>query len=194
MGSFATTTTTTTTRRKRGKRGKSHEKNMKCGNVNSRYLTGKRLSSRSCCSSPLRSTRRQQHQQLKQILSGQKQGRRSLATTRAVGIDLGTTNSAVAVTKDGRTFVIPGPDGTNVTRSVVSYNDEGGVIVGESAKLFSLISKASTFSSIKRLIGRRISELESKMYELLPYYIMSNEPAAAAIAYGIGKENEEFLL
>jgi len=167
--------------------------------------------------------------------------------------------------------VIPGPDGTNVTRSVVSYNDEGGVIVGESAKLFSLISKASTFSSIKRLIGRRISELESKMYELLPYYIMSNEtsgfasvqcpntdsvlmpeqvaaeilkslktsvesylqeevkeavvsvpayfgptereateraaniaglsllrminePAAAAIAYGIGKENEEFLL
>ena len=59
---------------------------------------------------------------------------------------MGTTNSAVAVTKDGRTFVIPGPDGTNVTRSVVSYNDEGGVIVGESAKLFSLISKASTFS------------------------------------------------
>ena len=191
---------------------------------------------------------------------------------RAVGIDLGTTNSAIAVTKDGETFVVPGPDQTKTTRSVVSYSEEGGVVVGKAANELSAISRASTFSSIKRLIGRRVSELDKRMYEMLPYYIMSrddsseqvalrcpttdsvlnpeqvsaevlrslkssaesfmgeevteavisvpayfgpsereateeaaklaglsvlrmvNEPAAAAVAYGIGKEEEEFLL
>ncbi|QDZ21997.1 heat shock protein Hsp70 [Chloropicon primus] len=191
---------------------------------------------------------------------------------RAIGIDLGTTNSAVAVTKDGETFVVPGPDKTKVTRSVVSYKEDGGVAVGESARDLDLITSASTFSSVKRLMGRRVCELDSRMYALLPYYIMGdsdssdfaavncpsrgcvlkpeqvsseilrslkssaeeylgeevrdavvsvpayfgeqereatreaaagaglhvlrmiNEPAAAAVAYGIGKENEEFLL
>ncbi len=98
-------------------------------------------------------------------------------------MDLGTTNSSVAVTQDGATFVVPGPDGTQVTRSVVSYDEHGGVTVGQSAELLSVISKASSFSSVKRLIGRRVTELDRRMYELLPYYIMnSGESDFAALS------------
>ena len=103
-----------------------------------------------------------------------RQRRQSKWLTRAIGIDLGTTNSAVAVTKEGKTFVVPGPDETKVTRSVVSYNEDGGTTVGQSAREMSLIANASTFSSVKRLMGRRLCELDSRMYELLPYFITND--------------------
>ena len=104
-----------------------------------------------------------------------RQRRKSVRPTNAIGIDLGTTNSAVAVTEEGKTFVVQGPDKTKVTRSIVSYNEEGGIMVGQAAKAAELITNASTFYSIKRLIGRRVSELDSRMYEMLPFFIMEND-------------------
>ncbi len=99
-----------------------------------------------------------------------------LVAKSAVGIDLGTTNSVVAVTLHGSTFVIPGPDNQRLTKSVVSYLNDGSHLVGEKARVQGLKPNSDTFSSIKRLIGRRRCELEERMYELLPFQIMSDSP------------------
>jgi molecular chaperone DnaK (HSP70) len=73
-----------------------------------------------------------------------------------VGIDLGTTNSAVAYIKKGKPVCIPNSDGDNTTPSVVTILPEGEVLVGKKARKQATASPDTTYYSVKRLIGGRL--------------------------------------
>ena len=87
----------------------------------------------------------------------------------AVGIDLGTTNSLVAYVSDGNPVIIPGPDGSSLVPSVVSFQPEN-LFVGAAAKRFLLTDSAHTVYSIKRLMGKGIDDLHHELH-LLPYEV-----------------------
>lgn len=71
-----------------------------------------------------------------------------------VGIDLGTTNSAVAHIKDGKPVCIPNSIGEPTTPSVVSVQPDGSVVVGKQARKMATLSPENTYYSVKRLIGK----------------------------------------
>src|SRR2546427_2555671 len=81
--------------------------------------------------------------------------RGGLVMPRAVGIDLGTTNSAVAVLEGGEPLVIPNAEGSRITPSVVGYSKTGEVLVGEVAKRQAITNPDRTIRSIKREMGRK---------------------------------------
>jgi len=91
--------------------------------------------------------------------------------SRIVGIDLGTTNSCVAVMEGGQPKVIPNPDGSRTTPSVVGFTDKGEILVGAAAKRQAITNPTNTVYSIKRFMGRRHSEVavEEKM---VPYSVV----------------------
>src|SRR5256886_11423856 len=74
---------------------------------------------------------------------------------RAVGIDLGTTNSVVAVLEGGEPLVIPNAEGHRITPSVVGYSKGGEILVGEVAKRQAITNPDRTVRSIKRQMGRK---------------------------------------
>ncbi len=94
---------------------------------------------------------------------------------RVVGIDLGTTNSVIAVMEGGKPLVIPNSEGMRTTPSVVGFTKEGELVVGQMARRQSLLYPQNTFYSVKRFIGRRFDELN---------------PLSKQVSYGI-TENEE---
>jgi molecular chaperone DnaK len=83
---------------------------------------------------------------------------------RVVGIDLGTTNSVVAVTEGGKPVVIANAEGTRTTPSVVGFNKDGELVVGQMARRQAVLNPQNTFYAIKRFMGRKYAELtpESK--------------------------------
>lgn len=81
--------------------------------------------------------------------------------SRAVGIDLGTTNSCIAVYDGTSARVITGIDGARTTPSVVAFGEAGQRLVGAAAKRQSVINPAGTVSSVKRIMGRRLSEIDT---------------------------------
>ncbi|MDO7085735.1 Fe-S protein assembly chaperone HscA [Pseudocolwellia sp. AS88] len=85
----------------------------------------------------------------------------------AVGIDLGTTNSLVASVKSGVAETLQDEQGVDILPSIVSYQTDG-ILVGNSAKAFSVNDPENTIVSAKRLIGRSLSDIQSK-YPSLPY-------------------------
>ena len=87
------------------------------------------------------------------------------AGEKVVGIDLGTTNSAVAALEAGKATVIPGSDG-RTTPSVVAYSKTGEMLVGQKAKRQAVVNPGNTFSSVKRFIGRLRSEVEEETSEV----------------------------
>ncbi len=92
---------------------------------------------------------------------------------KAIGIDLGTTNSVVAVVQGGEPVVIPNQEGTRTTPSVVAFTDKGERLVGQIAKRQSITNPENTIFSIKRLMGRRVSAPEvANAKERLPYSIV----------------------
>jgi molecular chaperone DnaK len=97
---------------------------------------------------------------------------------KIVGIDLGTTNSVVAVMEGGEPKVIANKHGSNLTPSVIGFTDTGERVVGQLAKRQAIINPRNTIYSIKRFMGRRRSEVkqEEKMF---PYEVVgaSEEPA-----------------
>lgn len=74
---------------------------------------------------------------------------------KAVGIDLGTTNSVVAVVQAGEPVVIPNQEGARTTPSVVAFTEKGERLVGQIAKRQSITNPENTIFSIKRLMGRK---------------------------------------
>ena len=80
---------------------------------------------------------------------------------RVVGIDLGTTNSVIAVIEGGKPIVIPNSEGMRTTPSVVGFTKDGEMVVGQMARRQSLLYPQNTFFSVKRFIGRRYDELNS---------------------------------
>ncbi len=90
---------------------------------------------------------------------------------KVIGIDLGTTNSVVAVMEGGETKVIANLDGNRLTPSVVAFNDKGEVLVGDPAKRQAVTNPKRTIYSIKRFMGRRHSEVESEE-KMVPYEVV----------------------
>ena len=89
---------------------------------------------------------------------------------KTLGIDLGTTNSCMAVAEGSLSNVIPNREGGRTTPSVVAYKDNGEVLVGLPAKRQAIINPAETIYSVKRLMGRKFSEPEiDSLKYLLPY-------------------------
>ncbi len=83
---------------------------------------------------------------------------------RAVGIDLGTTNSVIAVTEDGKPTVIPNAEGSRTTPSVVAFTPQGERLVGQLARRQAILNPKGTIYSAKRFIGRKFSEVESEIH------------------------------
>ena len=79
---------------------------------------------------------------------------------KIIGIDLGTTNSCVAVMEGGKPRVIENAEGDRTTPSVVAFTDDGEVIVGQAAKRQAVTNPENTLFAIKRLIGRKYDDPE----------------------------------
>jgi len=92
---------------------------------------------------------------------------------KIIGIDLGTTNSCVAVMEGDKPKVIENSEGDRTTPSIVAYTDSGEILVGQGAKRQAVTNPKHTLFAIKRLIGRRFDEKEvQKDIELVPYTIV----------------------
>jgi molecular chaperone DnaK len=91
---------------------------------------------------------------------------------RIIGIDLGTTNSCVAIMEGNTAKVIENAEGARTTPSIIAYQEDGEVLVGASAKRQSVTNPRNTLYAVKRLIGRKFSEKEvQKDIDLMPYKI-----------------------
>jgi molecular chaperone DnaK len=82
---------------------------------------------------------------------------------RAVGIDLGTTNSVIATTEAGKPTVIPNAEGSRTTPSVVAFTEQGERLVGQLARRQAILNPKGTIYSAKRFIGRRYDEVKSEL-------------------------------
>jgi molecular chaperone DnaK len=101
---------------------------------------------------------------------------------KIIGIDLGTTNSCVAVMENGQPKVIENSEGARTTPSIVSYMDDGEIMVGAPAKRQAITNPKNTLFAVKRLIGRRFTEKEvQKDIDLMPYKIVQNSNGDAWI-------------
>src|SRR2546422_8600582 len=98
---------------------------------------------------------------------------------KIIGIDLGTTNSVVAVMEGGDPVVIPNAEGGRVTPSVVGFTKDGERLVGQVAKRQAVTNPQNTVSSIKRFMGRRISEGQEEM-KRVPYKVVEGPKGVAA--------------
>jgi molecular chaperone DnaK len=93
--------------------------------------------------------------------------------SKIIGIDLGTTNSCVAIMEGGRPKVIENSEGARTTPSVVAYAEDGEILVGAPAKRQAVTNAKNTVFAVKRLIGRRFEEKEvQKDIDLMPYRIV----------------------
>jgi len=91
---------------------------------------------------------------------------------KIIGIDLGTTNSCVAVMEGGIPKVLENAEGARTTPSIIAYQDDGEILVGAPAKRQAVTNPKNTLFAVKRLIGRKFSEKEvQKDIELMPYAI-----------------------
>src|SRR6201996_5223935 len=95
---------------------------------------------------------------------------------KVIGIDLGTTNSCVAVMEGGKPKVIENAEGARTTPSIVAFTDNGERLVGQAAKRQAGTNPENTFFAIKRLIGRRYEDpMVEKDKELVPYKIVRGD-------------------
>src|SRR6201994_1049902 len=104
---------------------------------------------------------------------------------KRIGIDLGTTNSVVALMEGGEPKVIPNQEGPRITPSVVAWDDRGEVLVGQIAKRQSVVNPQGTIYSAKRFIGRRLEEVGDEI-KRVPFQVVRGPNGDAAFA-GRGK-------
>src|SRR5437588_4448397 len=100
--------------------------------------------------------------------------------SKAVGIDLGTTNSVVAVLEGGEPTVIPNAEGSRTTPSVVAFTKNGERLVGAPAKRQAIINPENTIFSIKRFMGRRQDEV-SEERKIVPYKVVAGKNGMAVV-------------
>src|ERR687896_2189831 len=92
---------------------------------------------------------------------------------KLIGIDLGTTNSCVAIMEGGKPKVIENSEGSRTAPSVVAYTEDGEILVGAPAKRQAVTNAKNTIYAVKRLIGRRYEDPEvQKALKLYPYKIV----------------------
>ncbi len=100
--------------------------------------------------------------------------------SKPIGIDLGTTNSAMAVYENGEAKIIPNKEGRNTTPSIVAFTDKGEVLVGETAKRQMVTNPKKTVYSVKRIMGLMCNEDKAKeAKERLPYDVVDKNGACA---------------
>ena len=90
---------------------------------------------------------------------------------KLIGIDLGTTNSVVAVMEGSDVTVIPNQEGSRLTPSVVAFTSKGEILVGEPAKRQAITNPRGTVYSIKRFMGRRHEEVRTEE-KMVPYEVV----------------------
>src|SRR5947207_6029595 len=103
-----------------------------------------------------------------------------MAEEKIIGIDLGTTNSVVAVMEGSEAKVIPNSEGNRLTPSVVAFTDKGEVLVGEPAKRQAITNPRNTIFSIKRFMGRRQGEALEEI-KLVPYEVVRGAKDMAVV-------------
>jgi molecular chaperone DnaK len=102
---------------------------------------------------------------------------------RIIGIDLGTTNSCVAIMENGQPKVIENAEGARTTPSIIAYQEDGEILVGAPAKRQAVTNPKNTLFAVKRLIGRKFTEKEvQKDIGLMPYQIIQADNGDAWIA------------
>jgi len=100
--------------------------------------------------------------------------------SKVIGIDLGTTNSCVAVMEGGEPKIIPNQEGARTTPSVVAFTKDGEVLVGQAAKRQAITNPENTIYSVKRFMGRNHDEVAEEM-KLVPYKVVKRSNGGAAI-------------
>ncbi|CEG01004.1 Heat shock protein 70 family [Ostreococcus tauri] len=116
-------------------------------------------------------------------------GRRSLVVRaeKVVGIDLGTTNSAVAAMEGGSPTIVTNAEGGRTTPSVVAYTKSGDRLVGQIAKRQAVVNPQNTFASVKRFIGRKMDEVKSESKEI-PYSVVNASGNVKIDCPALGKQ------
>ena len=99
---------------------------------------------------------------------------------KSIGIDLGTTNSVVAVMEGGDATVIVNEEGNRITPSCVAFTKEGDILVGQVAKRQAITNPENTIYSIKRFMGRKFSEVSEEM-KMVPYKVLEGANGAVHI-------------
>src|SRR6202142_1209572 len=101
--------------------------------------------------------------------------------SKIIGIDLGTTNSVVAVMEGGQPVVIPNQEGGRTTPSVVGFTKTGDRLVGQVAKRQAITNPENTVYSIKRFMGRRYDEVTEEI-KMVPYEVVQSGDHVAGLA------------
>src|SRR5215475_5282697 len=100
--------------------------------------------------------------------------------SKIIGIDLGTTNSVVAIMEGGKPVVIPNAEGSRTTPSVVAFTDKNELLVGQVAKRQAITNPENTVFSIKRFMGRRMEEVSEEM-KMVPYRVIAGQGNAVKV-------------
>src|SRR6187455_3557038 len=111
--------------------------------------------------------------------------------SRILGIDLGTTNSCMAIMEGGEPVVIPNAEGARTTPSVVAFTKNGERLVGQAAKRQAVTNPRNTVFSAKRLIGRKFSEL-TDADKRMPYTIVAASNGDAHIQIEVAGEKKTY--
>ncbi|HEY7530101.1 MAG TPA: Hsp70 family protein, partial [Gemmatimonadota bacterium] len=100
--------------------------------------------------------------------------------SKVIGIDLGTTNSVVAVMEGGDPVVIPNAEGSRTTPSVVAFTKDGERLVGQVAKRQAITNPENTVFSIKRFMGRQYNEVEQER-KMVPFKVAPGKNGRAEV-------------
>ena len=103
--------------------------------------------------------------------------------SKVLGIDLGTTNSCMAVMEGGEPVVVPNAEGMRTTPSVVAFTKTGERLVGQSAKRQAITNPQNTVFSIKRFMGRKFEEVQQEI-KLVPYNVVRAQNGDAHVKIG----------
>ncbi|MBR4598073.1 MAG: molecular chaperone DnaK, partial [Opitutales bacterium] len=111
--------------------------------------------------------------------------------SKILGIDLGTTNSCMAVMEGGESVVIPNREGARTTPSVVAFSKTGERLVGQAAKRQAVTNPKNTIYSVKRFIGRKYAEVQDEIKNF-PYTILKGENDGVVIECEVNGKKERF--
>src|SRR5882757_823951 len=111
--------------------------------------------------------------------------------SKILGIDLGTTNSCMAIMEGGEPVVIPNAEGARTTPSVVAFTKTGERVIGQAAKHQAVTNPKNTIFSAKRLIGRKFTEV-SEEAKNLPYKVAAGKNGDAYVEVQVGDKTEQF--